>query len=226
MRWVVTGANRGIGLELVRQLAERGDTVEALSRGASDELERIVDRAAGKVRRFGCDVTNDQSVRAACEGIGHVTVDVLLNNAGVMGERDLSLSSLDLEDLKRTFDANTLGPIRMAKALLAHLQRSPRPRIVSISSGLGSIGDNTSGGMYGYRISKAGLNMAAKTMAHELDKIISVVMNPGWVKTDMGGRGAPTPVEESASKMIAIIDDLRPAQSGSFIDYRGGTIVW
>lgn len=225
-RWVVTGANRGIGLELVRQLAKRGQAVEALARGQSDELQRIVDSSAGKVRRFSCDVTDEASVHAACQGIGQVAVDVLVNNAGVMGAREQPFASLEMEDLKRTFDANTLGPIRVAKALLPQLGRSLRPRIVSISSGLGSIGDNHSGGMYGYRISKAGLNMAARTMAHDLANIISVVMNPGWVQTDMGGRGAPILVEDSAAKMIAIIDELRPAQSGSFIDYRGGTIVW
>ncbi|NUP05704.1 MAG: SDR family oxidoreductase [Polyangiaceae bacterium] len=227
MRWVITGANRGIGLELVRQLADRGDAVEALARATSPALSELVARAPDRVRAITCDITTDASVRAAVAAIGSVAVDVVVNNAGVMGKMQ-SLHDLDLEDVVRTFDVNALGAIRVTRALLPLLLRADTRRVVSITSGMGSIEDNTHGGAYGYRMSKAALNMANRSMSVDLahQRVTCVVMNPGWVQTEMGGEGAPTPVAESASRMIGIIDELTLAQSGTFLDYRGGTIKY
>jgi NAD(P)-dependent dehydrogenase (short-subunit alcohol dehydrogenase family) len=228
MRWIVTGANRGIGLELVRQLAKRGDTVEAGARQPAEatELGEIARASGGRVHVHPCDVTSDASVKAFAAAVSGA-VDVLVNNAGVMGKMQ-SLEALDLSDTLKTFDANTLGPIRVTRAFLPHLQGTKTRRIVHITSGMGSIADNTSGGAYGYRMSKAALNMANKSMSIDLAPkgFVCVVMNPGWVKTDMGGSGAPTPVEESAAKMIAIIDGLSPEQNGAFLNYRGGTFPY
>jgi NAD(P)-dependent dehydrogenase (short-subunit alcohol dehydrogenase family) len=227
-RWVITGANRGIGLEFVRQLAERGDSVEATARDleAAGELAALA-KKHGQVRRHEVDVRNDASVLSMVKTIAGDAVDVLVNNAGVMGKMT-SLENVDLSDAMATFDANALGPIRMTRALLPNLKKAERPRVAHITSGMGSIGDNTSGGAYAYRMSKAALNMANKSMSIDLrDRgIASVVVNPGWVQTDMGGGGAPTPVSESVSRMIAIFDELSILRTGSFIDYRGGTIEW
>lgn len=227
-RWVVTGANRGIGLEFVKQLAERGDAVEATARDleAAGELAALA-KKHGQVRRHAVDVRDDASVLSMANAIGGDAVDVLVNNAGVMGKMT-SLENVDLADASATFDANALGPIRVTRALLPNLTKAARPRVAHITSGMGSIGDNTSGGAYAYRMSKAALNMANKSMSIDLSDrgIVSVVVNPGWVQTDMGGGGAPTPVSESVSRMIAIFDELSLTRTGSFIDYRGGTIEW
>ncbi|MBL9025417.1 MAG: SDR family oxidoreductase [Myxococcales bacterium] len=229
MRYVVTGANRGIGLELVRQLASRGDEVEAVVRdpAGAGELERLAARTPAQVRVHACDVASDSSVNALARSIGPVPVDVLINNAGVMG-RMLSLEELDLEDAMHTFDVNALGPVRVVRAMLPSLLKSEVRRVVHITSGMGSIADNTSGGAYGYRMSKAALNMANKSMSVDLAsrRFTCVVINPGWVQTDMGGAGAPTPVAESVSKMLAIVDGLSPSQTGTFFDYKGGTFPY
>jgi len=228
MRWVITGANRGIGLELVRQLAARGDTVEAGARlpAEASDLEAIAKVSDDRVHIHACDVANDASVAEFGAAITS-PVDVLVNNAGVMGKMD-SIAKLDLADATRTFDTNALGPIRVTRALLARLEEAKTRKVVHITSGMGSIADNSSGGAYGYRMSKAALNMANKSMSVDLGGrgFTCVVMNPGWVKTDMGGAGASTPVEESASKMIAIIDRLSASQNGEFLNYRGGTLPY
>jgi NAD(P)-dependent dehydrogenase (short-subunit alcohol dehydrogenase family) len=227
--WLVTGANRGIGLELVRQLAQRGDTVDAAARdpGAATELRGLAELHPGKVHLHRCDVRDDASVRATAAAVGGRTIDVVINNAGVMGKM-LSLEDVDCADAVATFDANALGPLRVTRAFLPHLARAERPRVAQISSGMGSIGDNTSGGAYAYRMSKAALNMANRSMSVDLSArgVCCVVINPGWVQTDMGGREAPIPVEESVSRMIGIFEQLTLDDSGGFFDYRGGRFAW
>jgi NAD(P)-dependent dehydrogenase (short-subunit alcohol dehydrogenase family) len=224
MRWVVTGANRGIGLELVRQIAARGHQVEALARNPADarELAELVDASGGHVRTFACDVTRDESVRAAAKALGEVAIDVLINNAGVMGKMQ-SLEDLDLDDVMHSFDANALGSIRVARALLVHLERAKTRKIAGITSGMGSIADNTSGGAYGYRMSKAAMNMANRSMSVDLRArgFSCIVLNPGWVQTEMGGPGAPTPVADSARNILRVIDAMVPEQTGSFLNYDG-----
>jgi NAD(P)-dependent dehydrogenase (short-subunit alcohol dehydrogenase family) len=226
MRWVITGTNRGIGLELVRQLLGRGDSVEAGVRDLdrAHDVHALGELAEGRLRVLQCDVGDDASVRAFADAIGPVPVDVLVNSAGVMGKMQ-SLEELDLADVHRTFDIDALGALRVTRALLPALQRSATPRVVSITSGMGSISDNTSGGAYGYRMAKAALNMANKSMSVDLRArdVVCVVVNPGWVQTDMGGHGAPTPVEDSVAKMIALADALTIADTGKFLDWTGRT---
>ncbi|NUO51311.1 MAG: SDR family oxidoreductase [Polyangiaceae bacterium] len=224
MRWVVTGANRGIGLELVRQIAARGDRADALARDPSGapELTAIAAASGGRVRTFACDVASDASVRAAAQAIGNDAIDVVINNAGVMGKM-LSLEDVDTDDALRTFDTNALGSIRVARALLPQLERAKTRKIAGITSGMGSIADNTSGGAYAYRMSKAAMNMANKSMSTDLRArgFTCIVINPGWVQTAMGGRGAPMPVAESAKKILGVIDAVRPEQTGAFLNYDG-----
>jgi len=225
MRWLVTGTNRGIGLEFVRQLAARGDHVDAVARNPNaPALLEIVRAAGGRVRVHACDVANDASVRALAGAIGSEPLDVLVNNAGVGGKWQ-SLQDLDLEEAKRVFDVNALGPIRVTRALLPNLLEGKTRKVVHITSGMGSIADNSSGGAYAYRMSKAALNMANKSLSVDFaDKgLIAVVMNPGWVATDMGGKNAPLPVDESVKQMLQRIDEMAPAQNGAFLNYKGGT---
>ena len=226
---VVTGANRGIGLEFVRQYLARGERVvaavrEPRSAGALRSLEAA---HPGALRVLACDVGDDASVAEFARALGGGAVDVLVNNAGVRGEWT-SLEAMDTAEALRTFSVNALGPLRVTRALLPHLLRAETRKVAHLSSGMGSIGDNTSGGAYSYRMSKAALNMASRSMAVDLrdQRVISAVFNPGWVQTDMGGRSAPLPVDQSVRALIALIDKLTPSDSGAFLDWRGAHYEW
>ena len=229
MRWVVTGTNRGIGLELTRQLAARGDTVVATVRDVAraGAVREVAEGASGRVTVHACDVRDDASVRAFAAELGATPVDVLVNNAGVMG-RLTSLEDLDMDDAKDTFDTNALGPLRVARALLPHLARGARRCIVHVSSGMGSISVNTSGGAYAYRMAKAALNMANKSMSVDLAGrgFVCVVMCPGWVDTDMGGRGAPLPVDVSVRHLLTRIDGFSAHDNGAFVSHDGRAIPY
>jgi NAD(P)-dependent dehydrogenase (short-subunit alcohol dehydrogenase family) len=229
MRYVVTGANRGIGLELARQLLAGGKIVEAACREPhrAVELRALPTRPGAELRIHACDVGSDASVASFATGLADGGVDVLINNAGTLGKME-ALEELDLDDVRRTFDVNALGAIRVTRALLPRLRQGRGRKIVHVSTKMASIADNTSGGAFGYRMSKVALNMASRTMALALrgERIVSVVVNPGWVQTDMGGPGAPTPVAESARGILALIDRLKLDDSGEFWDYRGDKIEW
>lgn len=239
MRVVVTGANRGIGLELVRQLLERGHAVEAATRKPEEanDLKKLGARPSARLRVHACDVNDDASVKAFAAALGEgagvdgrspvAGVDVLVNNAGVLGKMQ-SMVDLDLDDVMHTFSVNALGPIRVTRALLPLLRKSEVRKVIHVTSRMGAIHDNTSGGAYGYRMSKAALNMAMKSMSvdYRKDRIITIVINPGWVQTDMGGTQAPTPVQESVRGILEVMDNVTLEQSGTFWDYRGHTVDW
>jgi NAD(P)-dependent dehydrogenase (short-subunit alcohol dehydrogenase family) len=228
MRAVVTGANRGIGLELARQLIARGYEVIGGVRevGSADEL-----RGLG-ARVLALDVASGESVAAFAHEVGEVPVDLVINNAGWAGGPNQSLrqmaDDLALADVARTFDINAMGPLRVSTALLPQLRRGTGKKLVHVTSGMGSIGDNTSGGYYAYRMSKAALNMMSRSLAVDLrgEGIASIVINPGWVQTDMGGARAPTPVADSVRGILAVIDSLTLEQSGEFFNYSGGRYPW
>jgi NAD(P)-dependent dehydrogenase (short-subunit alcohol dehydrogenase family) len=221
MNYLVTGASRGIGAELVRQLVARGHQVIALVR----EPERASVPAGVEVLRCALDRVGD--LLHLHTQLADRELDVLINNAGVLGKWT-SLAEVDLDDARATFDVNVLGALGVTQAALASLRRRATRRIVAISSGMGSIRDNTDGGAYGYRMSKAALNMAVRSMAVDLaaERFTCVTMNPGWVQTQMGGAGAPVPVEVSARNILARIDALTPADNGKFLDHVGGELPW
>ena len=230
MRAVVTGANRGIGLELTRQLLARGDEVEALTRDPdrARELHALIPNHGASLKVMACDVASDSSVRTYARTRPRVPVDLLNNNAGVYGTSG-GLEKQEVAELLQVFDVNAAGPMRMTKALFNALRDGQGRKIAHITSGMASIGENTSGGYYAYRMSKAALNMFSVTLAEEVRKhgLISVVINPGWAQTDMGGSGAPVPVRDSVAGILRVIDRLTPAHSGKFFDYReGAEIPW
>ncbi|MFZ1865116.1 MAG: SDR family oxidoreductase [Polyangiales bacterium] len=215
---LITGANRGIGLELVRQLAKRGDEVIALCRKASPELTKQ------GVRVFeGIDVTDDAALATVSRELGDTKIDVLISNAGVM--LDEPFPNLDFDGIRRQFEVNTLGPLLVTSTLRDHLQ--PGSKVILITSRMGSIGDNESGGYYGYRMSKAALNMAGVNLAHDLrsGRIAVAVLHPGMVATRMTGNHG-IPVEEAAEGLIARIDDLTLATSGGFWHANGERLPW
>jgi NAD(P)-dependent dehydrogenase (short-subunit alcohol dehydrogenase family) len=222
MRVVVTGASRGIGRELVHQLVARGDEVIAGMR-TPHELPGA--------RVLPLDVADAASVAAFARSI-EGALDLVINNAGVYGGPTQSLrqmaEDLELPDVRSTFDINATGALRVSIALLAHLRRGSAKKLAHITSKMGSIGDNTTGGYYAYRMSKAALNMMSRSLAIDLcgEGFISIVLNPGWVQTEMGGTHAPLPVRESARNLLLRIDAATSADSGEFLDWKGGRVEW
>lgn len=220
---VITGANRGIGLELARRSKLRGARVIATARRPSEAREL----AALGLRVEPLDVADAASVERFARSLKDVPIDLLVNNAGIGGDEG-SLSELDPESLLAYFRVNTLGPIRVTRALLPNLRSGRAKKVVHITSRMGSIADNASGGYYGYRASKAALNMLNKCMALELgpEGFTCAVLHPGWVSTDMGGPEAPLSPAESAAGLLRVIDSLAPARNGIFLDQDGEEIPW
>ncbi len=216
---VVTGANRGIGLELVRLLRGRGDAVVAVCRSTSPELA-----ATGARVEPGVDVSDAGSVADLASRLGSLRIDLLINNAGILLMD--SLDSLDEADLKRQFEVNALGPLRVTAALLDRLK--PGTKVALVTSRMGSIGDNTSGSMYGYRMSKAALNAAGMSLAHDLARreIAVVTLHPGYVRTEMTGGGGDTEPAAAAGNLLARIDELTLASTGRFLHANGQSLPW
>jgi NAD(P)-dependent dehydrogenase (short-subunit alcohol dehydrogenase family) len=227
---LVTGANRGLGLEFVRQYAADGWRVLAACRdpASARELQQLAAGSGGHIGVVPLDVSDLASVRAAAQSLAAMPIDLLINNAGVGSPRGQKLGALDYAAWARVLDVNTLGPMRVTEAFLDHLAAGDGKKVVTITSGMGSIADNTSGASYAYRSSKAAVNMVVKSLSIDLAPrgITCVVMNPGWVRTDMGGPGGKISPEESIAGMRRVIAKLKPADSGKFFNYDGGQYPW
>jgi NAD(P)-dependent dehydrogenase (short-subunit alcohol dehydrogenase family) len=226
--WMITGANRGIGLEFCKILLARGETVVAASRnpdGARDLWELAAD-FKGRFRSVKLDVSDAKSVAACASELGDQTIDVLVNNAGILNGEGESLNVLKFEEVAKTLEVNTIGPMRVSRAFLPMLMKAKEPKLVSISSRMGSLADNKSGGHYAYRMSKTALNMFHSNFAIEFPKIASAALHPGWVQTDMGGSQAPLVPHDSAESLIKVIDGLATNKSGSFLNYNGEPLPW
>ena len=221
---LITGANRGLGLEFARQFSSAGYTVI----GTAREPHEATDLYALKVRVEQLDVANPASVQDLAGRLEGVPIDILINNAGIMGADAPTFMSLDVDSLDQTLQVNTLGAMRVTQALYDNLKLGKAKKIIQITSELGSISLNTRGGLYGYRISKAALNMFNKTLADELGGkgFTCVVLHPGWVQTDMGGSNAPLTPEESIRGLIKVIEGLKHADNGRFLDYTGREKPW
>jgi NAD(P)-dependent dehydrogenase (short-subunit alcohol dehydrogenase family) len=206
---VITGANRGIGLELARQFAARGEDVIGVCRRSSPELDKLGVRVEA-----GVDVSDASSVAELASRLKGVTIDVLVNNAGIL--RRETLDSVDFAGVGQQFEVNALGPLRVTSALLALLHEGSKVAIVT--SRMGSIADNGSGGYYGYRMSKAAVNAAGVSLARDLAGrgVAVVLLHPGMVATDMTGKHGVAPAD-AASGLIARIDELELATSGRFV---------
>lgn len=227
MHVVITGANRGIGLELAKRYAARGEVVTATARKPEEAAElNALAAAHPRVTVRALDVESDAEVGALAAALATTPIDLLINNAGV-SSRYAGLAELDLAELTRVFQTNAVGPIRVTRALLPLVQKA-RGKIIHMTSRMGSIGDNDSGRAYAYRMSKAALNMAAKNMAIELAAtgVISVAVHPGWVQTDMGGSSAPVSVADACAEIVALVDRLDPAASGRFFHANGSELPW
>ena len=220
---LITGANRGIGLEYARQFAEKGYQVIGTARHPSDAKE--LSAVASRVEQL--DVTDATSVAALATRLRDVPIDILVNNAGIFDRQDVTVDKVDFGMMEQTFAVNTLGPLRVTQALLPSLRAGKRRTVVSMSSQLGSI-ENSNGRWYAYRSSKAALNQINKTLSAELapEGFICVVLHPGWVRTDMGGSNATYAPQESVGGLLAVIEKLGPADNGRFYDFQGKPIPW
>jgi NAD(P)-dependent dehydrogenase (short-subunit alcohol dehydrogenase family) len=221
---LVTGASRGIGLELVKQYAAEGaDVIAACREPAKAKALSEVVRSARNVRVAPLDVTDPKSIAALAEDLGQVPIDILINNAGIGTPR----GTQDYEARLAVFRTNTLGPWLVSEALRDNVRRSQQKKIVTISSGLGSI-TGTSGGWQPYSASKAGVNSLMKGLSAEWarDGILIGILSPGWVQTDMGGAGAALTPEQSVRLLRQRIAELTSRNSGNFLDHNGKEIAW
>ena len=227
---LITGANRGLGLEFARQYLADGWRVYAACRDpeSASELHRLADENRDTLRILALDVTDPASIDAAATELAGQAIDLLLNNAGIIGPRGKTIGNIDYDAWKDVLDVNTLGPTRVSEAFVEHVARSDRKLIVTLTSGMGSIADNTSGGSILYRSSKAAVNMVMRSLAIDLAPrgITCVVINPGWVRTDMGGPNATLEAAESIGRMRRIIAALGPEQSGKFLNHTGREYPW
>jgi NAD(P)-dependent dehydrogenase (short-subunit alcohol dehydrogenase family) len=227
---LITGANRGLGLEFARQYAAEGWRVLAACRDPSQaqELEELAKTAAGRLTTLALDVASADSVAHAAQQLQDEPIDVLINCAGVMGAEHQTLGRIDYEDWLQVLEVNTLGPLRVIEAFAGHIERGTRKLIVTLTSGMGSIADNNSGGWIAYRSSKAALNMAVKCAAINLAPrhIACVLITPGWVRTDMGGPHATLTPEQSVAAMRRVFGSIRQADTGRFFNYDGRTYPW
>jgi NAD(P)-dependent dehydrogenase (short-subunit alcohol dehydrogenase family) len=223
---LITGANRGLGLEFAKQYARDGYRVFATTRRSEPALAAL-HKQYDNLSIHALEVSDAKSVGALAAELKREPIDVLINNAGTMGPKAQSFGNLDYEGFLETLQINALAPLRIAEAFVENVVKSERKLIVAITSGMGSISDS-SGGSYAYRASKAALNMSFHNLGLDLKSrgVIAVVINPGWVQTDMGGKNAPTKVEDSIAAMRRVFDSLTLADSGSFKNYRGGDYAW
>jgi len=219
---LITGANRGLGLEFARQYAANGWTVIGTARrpAQADDLKAL------DVEVLELDVTDRNSIAALALVLEGRAVDMLINNAGIF-PRVSEIDRVDADDYAQTLMVNTLGPMLVTQALMPNLRKGELKRIVNITSQLGSIEMN-SGGFYGYRESKSALNMFTKTLAAELgpDGFICLAIHPGWVRTDMGGSSASLSSEESVSAMRAVIGSVTSDDNGTYRGYNGDSVAW
>jgi NAD(P)-dependent dehydrogenase (short-subunit alcohol dehydrogenase family) len=227
---LVTGANRGIGYALVKALIDSDFRVLAGCRNPENPggLKKL--ESSGPIQILPLDVSSDESVAAAAQKAPD-RVDIIVNNAAVMPERgNESIAEIDLNHLRIAFEVNVLGVARVIRSFLPLLRRSNRPRILNVSSGLGSIAERDSSTYYAYAVSKAALNMLTRSTAFELapEGITIVAISPGWVRTDMGGEEADISPEESAAAIVEAIRQVGPNLSGQFLDRFGrtGKYVW
>ncbi len=217
---VITGANRGIGLALTKAYCARGDKVYAVCRQTANELSSL----ENTVIIEGIDITSDQDIQKMKQALWDIPLDIVINNAGILN--DEVLGEIDYQTIERQYQVNTLGPLRVSEALIDNLAAGSK--IGLITSRMGSIADNTSGGRYGYRMSKAALNAAGMSLAQDLKskQIAVAILHPGYVMTDMTNHTGLIDTAQSASGLIQRIDELTIETTGSFWHSNGELLPW
>ena len=226
---LITGANRGIGLEFASQYLTRGDSVIATCRepGKSAALQAL-QAAHPTLQIRELDVSSDESLHRFATELGDEAIDVFINNAGVYGPRSAGFGQVSEQDWLPVLRVNTLAPLILTQLLVDNFKGGQGRKLVFVTSKMGSIEDNTSGGSYIYRSSKTALNQVVRSLAADLadDGLTAVVIHPGWVQTDMGGPNALIDTQTSVTGMVSVIDGLDSKDSGKFYNYDGSVIPW
>jgi len=228
---LITGANRGIGLEFAKQYAVDGWRVLACCRSPekSDELNKLASLYPERIKLHTLEVTDHAQIESLARALSGVAIDLLINNAGVYPDSDKrGLGRTDYAEWTTAFEINTMAPLKMVEMFVEQITRGKLKLIATISSQMGSIADNSSGGSYLYRSSKAAVNMVVKSLAIDLKDqgITAVVFHPGWVQTDMGGPDAMISVAQSVAGMRQVISRLTLADSGKFFGYDKHSLPW
>ena len=221
---LITGANRGIGLALAQHFVGAGFHVIGTARDP-DKAAELKESGAQLVQ---LDVTDQASVDAMAKSLAGLPIDILINNAGVKGKDSKDMASVDVDNIEWILNVNTLGPVRVMKALFPNVQSGQRKTIVNISSTMGSIERNTWGCCAGYRASKTALNSINKTFAVDLGEqgLTFVVMHPGYVQTDMNDGGGNITTDQSAAGLMSVITGLDASDNGKFYDWQGKELPW
>ena len=228
MKVVISGANRGIGLALTQKFLANGHVVVGGCRnpeGARDLWETERDFGAS-FKMVQLDVTDESDILNLKKLLNGEKIDLLINNAGFFGDARLNLSTVTADLVMKSFKINTIGPMLMCQALIENLLKSNSPKVMHLTSKMGSIADNTSGSTYGYRMSKAALNMFNKSFSIDYPAIASIVAHPGWVQTEMGGSNAPLSIEQSVEGLYELVSKLDRKMTGKFFNYKGDEIPW
>jgi NAD(P)-dependent dehydrogenase (short-subunit alcohol dehydrogenase family) len=227
---LITSASRGLGLEFTAQYVADNWHVYAACRhpDSAAKLQRLAQDHESRIDILAMDVTNASSIERATVSVQNAAIDVLINSAGIIGEPNQKAGKVDYPAWAHVLDVNTMGPLRVTEAFVDHIARSQRRLVVTISSGMGSLADNTSGGSIPYRSSKAAVNMVMRSAAIDLAPrgINCVLINPGWVQTDMGGRSATLTPRQSVTAMRLLIEGLGANDSGKFYNYDGREYAW
>jgi len=228
---LITGANRGIGLEFARQYAEDGWHVLACCRhpDTADALNKLSSQYPELIKIHPLDVADHAQIERLAQTLANESIDLLINNAGINPASDASgFGHTNYAEWMSAFSINTMAPLKMAEAFAKQIARSKQKTIITLTSLMGSIADNSSGGSYLYRTSKTAANMVVKSLAIDLRQqgIIAVAFHPGWVKTDMGGPNAMISAAQSVTGMRQVISSLTVAGSGKFYDYEGNVLPW
>lgn len=221
---LIVGASRGIGLEFAKQYAQAGWQVHATYRTPASELENIAD-----IKTYKLEATSEEDIKQAQAALGDTPIDLLIINAGIYGQSDAYFGHTDKQLWSNAFEVNTIAPMKIAEAFVENVAASDKKIIAALSSKMGSMADNGSGGSYVYRSSKAALNAVMKSMSIDLADeygINVVVLHPGWVITDMTGTNALITTEESVKGMMSLMEDLSVQDRGKFFDYKGNEILW
>jgi NAD(P)-dependent dehydrogenase (short-subunit alcohol dehydrogenase family) len=226
---LITGANRGIGMELTRQFAEDGWQVLACCRNPADGAQlQALSAEHPRIEIHALDVTNYEQMANLADRLAHRPIDILLSNAGIYGPRGVGFGEVEAAEWREVLEVNSIAPLMLVQAFVEQVAASQQKLIAVVSSKMGSIGDNSSGGSYIYRSSKTAVNQVVKNLSIDLaERGIAVIsLHPGWVQTDMGGSNAETSTEASASGLKSILQSATLAQSGQFIEHNGDNIPW
>jgi NAD(P)-dependent dehydrogenase (short-subunit alcohol dehydrogenase family) len=226
---LITGTNRGIGLEFVKHYIKNNKKVIATCRNrnsAKDLLE--LENTTNNLSLVELDVSNPNSINNFTSKIAGLPIDTFISNAGVSGPKNIEFGNFNAKEWLEVFSVNTIAPLLITQKILKNLRLGKDKKLAFISSKVGSIEDNTSGGMYIYRTSKTALNQVIKSLSIDFkeDSFIVVALHPGWVQTDMGGPNALIDTKTSVKGLIEVIDNLTPKNSGKFYNYDGSPIPW